>query len=432
MGNTIVKDDLLLNTDTDLGKFIQNWALNNYTIHPEAKGDKFKDSLKKRACCTWSPTVGIGIAGVNDLTKPTKIDQYRVNIAPFNGDNGKPSKSPNVINSSNCKLDDDTGTAQNFYQDNADKKFINSQPACANFYKKSTSGASKPEGFADYVLRNRSNDDTFPLNTRDVNLKTDTSKLYSTPLGNQILGLTPDLGSDSVQGNNGGKLNPYPDVNCINSVYQVHSALFKDAQGNQIDPQKLAQTNDSKCTLNSTIAWKGTDSSVSSICFNMLSVGGNISAADAGAVDLKQSCNAGQQPAAQPAPTQQPAAQPAPTQQPAAQPAPTQQPAAQPAQPAAQPAPTQQPAAQPAQPAAQPAQPAAQQQPAPTQQPAAQPAQPAAQPAQPAAQQQPAAIPALGISNTMMVYIGIGVAVLIIFILIMVFMMSGKKHNDEE
>jgi hypothetical protein len=47
MGNTIVKDDLLLNTDTDLGKFIQNWALNNYTIHPEAKGDKFKDSLDK-------------------------------------------------------------------------------------------------------------------------------------------------------------------------------------------------------------------------------------------------------------------------------------------------------------------------------------------------------------------------------------------------
>jgi len=409
MGNTIVKDDLLLNTDTDLGKFIQNWALNNYTIHPEAKGDKFKDSLKKRACCTWSPTVGIGIAGVNDLTKPTKIDQYRVNIAPFNGDNGKPSKSPNVINSSNCKLDDDTGPAQNFYQDNADKKFINSQAACANFYKKSTSGASKPEGFADYVLRNRSNDDTFPLNTRDVNLKTDTSKLYSTPLGNQILGLTPDLGSDSVQGNNGGKLNPYPDVNCINSVYQVHSALFKDAQGNQIDPQKLAQTNDSKCTLNSTIAWKGTDSSVSSICFNMLSVGGNISAADAGAVDLKQSCNAGQQPAAQPAPTQQPAAQPA------AQPA---QPAAQPAQPAAQPA---QPAAQEQQPAAQPA--AQEQQPA---------AQPAAQPAQPAAQQQPAAIPALGISNNMMLYIGIGVAVLIIFILIMVFMMSGKKHNDDE
>ena len=373
MGNTIVKNDLLLNTDTDLGKFIQNWALNNYTIHPEAKGDKFKDSLKKRACCTWQPIVGIGIAGVNDLSKPTKIDQYRVNIAPFNGVDGKPSKSPDVINSSNCKLDDDTGKNQNFYQDNADKKFINSQPSCANFYKKSTSNGSP--GFADYVLRNRSNDDTFRLNTRDVNLKSDTSKLYSTPLGNQILGLTPDLGSDSVQGNNGGKLNPYPDVNCINSVYQVHSALFRDAQGNQIDPQKLAQTNDSKCTLNSTIAWKGTDSSVSSICFNMLSVGGNISAADAGAVDLKQSCNAG-------ATTGQ--------------------------QPAAQPAPTQQPAAQPAQPAAQPAQPAQQ---------------------QPASSQQPVATPttlAFGISNNMILYIGIGVF-LIIFILIMVLMMSGKK-----
>ena len=64
MGNTIVKDDLTLNTNTDLGKIIQKWAVNDYSIHPSVKNNpRFKDSLKKRACCTNNPNIIIAMPG---------------------------------------------------------------------------------------------------------------------------------------------------------------------------------------------------------------------------------------------------------------------------------------------------------------------------------------------------------------------------------
>jgi hypothetical protein len=55
MGNTITNlQTRNLNHDSHLGKFIRNWALNEYSIHPDTKNDpiRFKDSLQKRACCT--------------------------------------------------------------------------------------------------------------------------------------------------------------------------------------------------------------------------------------------------------------------------------------------------------------------------------------------------------------------------------------------
>ena len=127
MGNVITKTNLTLNTDTQLGKFIHEWALNDYTIHPDATATqpkKFKHILKKRACCTYTPSIGIGIAGVEtkrtmngvtlDMT-PTKINQYKVNILPFNGADGLPSASGSVINEDNCKIEDDAGPGQSFY-----------------------------------------------------------------------------------------------------------------------------------------------------------------------------------------------------------------------------------------------------------------------------------------------------------------------------
>ena len=122
MGNVIInqKDNSLnLDTTTQLGKFIQNWALNNYNIHQETNSKypkKFNNSLKKIACCTYSPIVGINISGVNSLQKENanKILSYQVNIAPFNGDDGNPSFESKVINSNNCLLSNDDDTDQNF------------------------------------------------------------------------------------------------------------------------------------------------------------------------------------------------------------------------------------------------------------------------------------------------------------------------------
>jgi len=90
-------------------------------------------------------------------------------------------------------------------------------------------------------------------------------------------------------------LNPYVDCNCVNSVYVVHSQLFKDATGNQISPSTLAQTNDGKCTLAATAAWKPQKDKAEKICFNLISTA-NITATDSGNVNMSQSCDGGKPP----------------------------------------------------------------------------------------------------------------------------------------
>lgn len=298
MGNTIVNpSDLSLNTTTQLGKFIQNWALNNYNIHPDAVSKypkKFVDSLKKRACCTYTPNVGIGIAGVNNFgiagVNPNKIVQYKVVISPFTDNNGNPSSDPTVLSESNCALTNDTGIGQNFLDNEANKNIgINGTLGCKNFYDKDSSNNSP--GFAQYVLRNRSNDDSFPSSLIGKSIMTDTTKLYTNPLGDQITGLSPDTWEHQTGNNNGGVLNPYVDCNCVNSVYAVHSELFRDAAGNQIKPQTLAQTLDGNC-VSSGISWKGEYDKKDNICYNLINTAG-ITSADSGNVNLSQSCNGG-------------------------------------------------------------------------------------------------------------------------------------------
>ena len=378
MGNVIIKDGIL-NTDTELGKFIQEWALNDYAIHPDAiknSPKKFISSLKKRACCTYQPTVGIGIAGVEHLDlsgnitiipgekikingKEVLIDQYLVNIAPFTGANGKPSTSGDVINDRNCSLTNDSGDNQLFLDNATNKsKGVNGSIACQTFYDINSSRSIDKYGFARYVLRNRSNNDTFPTSLVGKNIGTDVNKLYKTPLGDQIKGLTPSFPDNDDYS---GKANPYIDCNCVNSVFAVHPELFKDAAGNQIQPESLAQTIDDECTLSRLSAWKAQDNKVEKICFNFMSIG-NVNVADTGSVALKQSCSldgqdssTGGKPAtpaaatpaaATPAAATPPAATPAAATPPAATPAPATPAAATPA--AATPAAATPPAATPA------------------------------------------------------------------------------------
>ena len=295
MGNIIVKSNsLTLNTDTELGKFIYQWALNDYTIHPHASLNfpkKFKDILKKRACCTYKPTVSIGIAGIDDknTVNANKILQYKIDIAPFLGDDGLPSASGDVINAKNCTINDDTGPNQSFLDNDTKNKTanVNSTQACKTFYDK---GDNNEPGFGQYVLRNRTNNDEFPPDLTGIKIVTDPNKLYTHPLGDQINGLTPNASDPGIQGNNNGQLNPYSDCNCVNSIYAVHKELFLSANGSAPNPEMLAQTNDGKCTKTNS-AWKGQNASDGTkICFNLANTG-NISADDSGNVKLTQSCS---------------------------------------------------------------------------------------------------------------------------------------------
>ena len=70
MGNTIANNNGEMH-DLVLNKFIQEWALNEYNngISNDAISKiRFKNLLKKRACCTKQTRVPIAIPSVNNLT----------------------------------------------------------------------------------------------------------------------------------------------------------------------------------------------------------------------------------------------------------------------------------------------------------------------------------------------------------------------------
>jgi hypothetical protein len=288
MGNIIVNNDLNLNTKTELGKFIQNWALNTYNIHPDAISKyplKFKDTLKKRACCINSPIVGIGIAGIGiDSSNNSLISQYKVNIAPFNDISGNPSQLNTVINATNCSLSNDINNNQNFFDSNTNNitNNVNDTLACKNFYDKDN---NENPGLGQYVLRNRSNIDAFPSSLANIPITSDTTKLYKSPLKDQLLGLTPNISNNS--NNNNGMLNPYTDCNCVNSVFAVYSELFKDNSGNTINnPSPFAQTFDSNCNSISSV-WKSSNNKNDLLCFNLVN---GINSSELSNINLNKQC----------------------------------------------------------------------------------------------------------------------------------------------
>ena len=177
MGNIIVKDNQILNTETELGKFIHRWALNDY-------------NLKKKACCTMQPIVGINIAGVNNLTSATKIEQFKVNILPFNDINGKPSNALSVINQENCSLDV-SGVKQSFYPSNINNKCanidINNIPStvASNSAPKSTTLYSAPKFSTLYSAPKSSTSNSAPkFSTSNSAPKSSTSSSAPEPASN--------------------------------------------------------------------------------------------------------------------------------------------------------------------------------------------------------------------------------------------------------
>jgi hypothetical protein len=281
MGNTITNlQTRNLNHDSHLGKFIRNWALNEYSIHPDTKNDpiRFKDSLQKRACCTNQDAVGISIAGVTDNSE--RIMPYLVNIPVFDFND-----NPNVtisginvtisginvtisginntisgINNTNCLLDMPNSTTKvQFYDEkmSATNYNVNTQPSCKNFYL--ANDISNNVGFADYVLKNRSNNDSFP----DSNSVTNSyDALYPRALGEQITGLLPNNSLNTDDTN----LNPYMDINCIKSVYQVKKDIFTPKNDNY---NNLIQQITNDGCYNNRKAYKESDYNRSNGCFSI-------------------------------------------------------------------------------------------------------------------------------------------------------------------
>ena len=62
MGNELhVNNTGILREDTDLGKYIKDFLVNKHTFGDNVDDDKFKNYLKKRACCTKQSVIPISL-----------------------------------------------------------------------------------------------------------------------------------------------------------------------------------------------------------------------------------------------------------------------------------------------------------------------------------------------------------------------------------
>jgi len=252
MGNTLLNSNTkILDERKPVGFYIKNWALKNYQINPKmASNDKmfFKDVLKKRACCTGQSIIGIDLPYYIENTKKIGISNVKLKIF----------ENSDAITTENCTfVIDEYDTRDYFKYTSAPNLSIttSNSNACKLLYKDSNNS-----------LRNQ----------LQQNRKQYLPSLYETAYG-------PNSNKDD-------NTNPFSDLNCINSVYELYPDKF---QAPSMSIQALAQTNDARCNNLGQIAWKVADEAIKGpICVNTINVGGGISSSDGADLKLNQSCSA--------------------------------------------------------------------------------------------------------------------------------------------
>ena len=246
MGN-VISETGILKINTDLGKYILNWALNDYNPNPKDPNQiALKNSLKKRACCTKQTFIPMAFPDID--SKLDKIILSSVKIPIF--------KTDQDINDTNCTM------------------LINSSSDPINY--KYTSGTSTggiystSEGCANIY------------GTLCKTIRNNRASVGDTEM-EQLYGRNPD----DIDPSNLLLNNPYIDCNCQNSWYNIQPASVLGG----LDREVLVQNNDSRCSTPANKTYKVINKIATSICFNSMNIGGNITAKDKAALNMDQKCN---------------------------------------------------------------------------------------------------------------------------------------------
>ena len=252
MGNALI-DDGVLRDNTDLGKYVKNFLIQNHQITNDSK---FKDSMKKRACCRNTHQVPVTIASYDPKSKKVLPTQVMVNVFD----------KPEDVNSTNCKFNDKDFSPIN--KGGEGGKGYRASAQCSSFYNN---------------LCNTVYDQRQKYNGLD--------KLYGPYPDIPLKGSQPQNWKDLGVGNG------YPDCNCLNSVF-VRGDIENAPGTPDIPADKKAMNFDNRCTLNIPFGgayvenYNGPESL--NICVNSVKVGGDIVAANQAAASIKQSCSANQ------------------------------------------------------------------------------------------------------------------------------------------
>ncbi len=252
MGNKLLHPTTkILDENKPLNFYIKNWALQNYQINPKmAQTDKifFKDILKKRACCTGQPTIGIDLPYYIDETKGIGISNVKLKIF----------ENSDAITTEQCTFITDEYNKQEEFKYTSkpgDTNTTSYKGGCKMLYRDSTYSLSKQ------LQENR---------------KQYLPNLYESAYG-------PSTNKDDTT-------NPFRDLNCINSVYKLYPTKFSSPG---MTDDQLAQSNDPRCSNSGQQAWKETNAQITGpICVNVMNVGGSISSSDGADLKLNQSCSA--------------------------------------------------------------------------------------------------------------------------------------------
>lgn len=239
MGNVVSNSTTGELVQGPVSDWISKWALNNYTVSDSNNTTLYKNTLKKRSCCTNQQKIPIAIA---DATN-NAISNIAVLI-----DTGP-------INDSSCNnLSTSTQPTGGKYlfNSNTNNNVVANNNSCGIFY----------QNFAADLLEQR--------------------KINYSKINDQLYGPLPDKNSVS----NTNVYNAYTDCNCQNSIFQVYQTDFRNANG-QPDPQSLAQNIDIRCDSNLSKTFKEENkTSGSPQCFNIV----NISNSQISNAGLTQSC----------------------------------------------------------------------------------------------------------------------------------------------
>jgi hypothetical protein len=252
MGNTIANPNGEMH-DIKLNKYIQEWALNDYnnglSIDNISKV-RFKNLLKKRACCTKQTRIPIAIPSVNNNGE-IEYSSVFIQVFPSIKDITPEACTfePVIIN----------GIERNkIYYHKDSNGFIISDINCDPIYR----------GLCDKVKKDRSR------------YNGDIERLY---------GPYPDSKVEKI-GETNNKENQYIDCNCKNSIYFT-DIINVSANSQNINPDSLAQTLDSRCALNLASTFKLSDNRIQDLCLNTINIAGNITPEDQSKIGLNQTCS---------------------------------------------------------------------------------------------------------------------------------------------
>ena len=265
-------------TTTTLGKFINDWALNNYTAHPDLKA---KEQLKKRACCTRQSRIPIALPGFDldpaDTNYDTKIKTapfvpvYGVNIQVIPSMESLSAEQYNTT----CKIESldyvaDKGSG-------GSGAVTSTNEACKNFYRTDTRNNT---GLCDYVLKNRN---------QYKDAKGDMTN-------NNAYGPEPDFdygpSDDERKKRAKNMTNAYVDCNCENSSINVIPSIKANFEDVKYPLEDIIQNSDLRCSANGSYTWKTRVKPIT-MCISVIKTG-NISASGGGNINVKSECNISQ------------------------------------------------------------------------------------------------------------------------------------------